>query len=389
MTPLRVEVIRELSDLLAIAHDWDALVERARIEHPFLRHDWVLSWWESFGADKQIHVVVVRDENRMIAIAPLMQTRPRIYGLSVSCLEFIANVHTPRFDFIVAERADEAYAAIVDCLAECNPSWDIVKLPDLAESSPTGVALRELAATRSLRSAVWVAGASPCISLRSGFESFYAQRSAKHRSSMRRHMRKLSELGPVTLEVVSSAEQVVEALEEGLRIEVSSWKGEAGTAIGLHSDLKCFYKLVAERAARAGTLCLLFLRVGEKRIAFGYCLRQGRKLYLLKTGYDPQYANHSPFNILLLLAIEAACRDGLEAIDLLGEDEPWKRFWTDELIERRWFFLHGNSLRAQLIFLLKFVVVPRVRAFLRPRSVPALEPQDCTDSSEKLVQAEP
>jgi CelD/BcsL family acetyltransferase involved in cellulose biosynthesis len=388
MTSLYVEVVREHDAFLAVGPEWDALVERAGIEHPFLSHDWVRTWWECFGAGKELYVVAVRAGGVLIGLAPLMRVRTRMYGIPVWRLDLIANVHTPRFDFIIAERADEVYAVILDHLQTRAPRWDILMLAELAEGSATEPTLRRLGESRSLNTGVWIAGASPRIPLVGSFETFCAKLTSKRRSSLRQRRRRLALLGAVSIEVISDAERLGTAMEDGLRIEGASWKGEAGTAIADDKDVKRFYELVAERAARSKTLRLLFLKVDQRRIAFGYCLRRGRTLYLLKTGYDPEYAPYSPFNILLFSVIELAFPEGLEAIDLLGCDEPWKRAWTDQCIARRWLFLHRNTIPALAIYYLKFSILPR----LKRKSVPALaegKRHPAGQTAPKLVRAEP
>jgi CelD/BcsL family acetyltransferase involved in cellulose biosynthesis len=130
-----------------------------------------------------------------------------------------------------------------------------------------------------------------------------------------------------------------------------------------------FYFQLAERAAQSKALNLLFLKVDGKRIAFAYCLRQGSTLYLLKTGYDPEYAEHSPFNVLMLLAVEAVSRDGIETFDLLGSEDPWKAAWTPLRTERLWLFLYRNTLPALIIYCIKVVTLPwlkRLRSSLWP-----------------------
>jgi CelD/BcsL family acetyltransferase involved in cellulose biosynthesis len=358
VTELCVEVIHDHDAFLAMGREWDALVERARIDHPFLTHDWVRTWWECFGAGKELYLLGVRSGENLIGLAPLMRTRTRMYGLPVWRLEFIANVHTPRFDIIVAERAGEVYPAILDHLQSHEDDWDVVMLPELAEGSQTESELTRLAESRSLRTGVWVAGASPIIPLVGSFDAFRAKLSSKRRSTLRQRLRRLELLGAVSMDVVTDGERLASALEDGLRIEAASWKGEAGTAIARNADLERFYGLIAERAAASKTLDLLFLKVGDKRIAFGYCLRRGRTIYLLKTGYDPEYAACSPFNALLFFAIESAFHEGLTAIDLLGCDEPWKAAWTDERTERRWLFLYRNTVSAAAIYYMKFVILP-------------------------------
>jgi CelD/BcsL family acetyltransferase involved in cellulose biosynthesis len=361
MNALHVEVVRDEQAFLAIGHEWDALVERAGIDHPFLRHDWVRAWWECFGTGKELYVVTVRSGGLLVGLAPLMRTRCRMYGLPVRRLELMANDHTPRFDFVVADGADEVYVEILEHLRMQAPSWDVVMLPELSGASRTVEVLARLARTRAIRSGIWSAGSSPKISLDGSFDAFLATLSTNRRATLRKRMRRLQQLGPVALEVVDDIAELPEALQDGMRIEAAAWKGAAGTAIASDANVRRFYFQIAERAAQSKALSLLFLKVGGKRIAFAYCLRQGRTLYLLKTGYDPEYAEHSPFNVLMMLTIEAAFREGIQTFDLLGSEDPWKVAWTPLRTERLWLFLYRGTLSALTIYLIKVVMLPRLK----------------------------
>jgi CelD/BcsL family acetyltransferase involved in cellulose biosynthesis len=374
MTELHCQAIRDYDALVALEQEWDELFERACIEHPFLRHGWISAWWRSFGGGKQLYVIAVRAGETLVALAPLMRSRAFMYGVPLWRMESIANVHTPRFDFVIAKDSEEAYRAILDHLHHDAPRWDVLMLPELAETSRTVPLLGHLATSSHLRTGMWVAGASPRIGIPRSFDAFWARLSAKHRRTLRNRLQRVAQLGDFALEVVGDDEHLECALRDGMRLEAAGWKGEAGTAIALHEDLRRFYAQVAESAARAGSLRLLFLKIGERRVAFGYCVRQGRALYLLKSGYDPEYAACSPFKVLLLLAIEAAAREGIEVIDLLGCDDPWKRAWTDQLVERRWLFLFRRSLRAQLVYFAKIVAAPWLRRVRAALSAPMRNP---------------
>jgi CelD/BcsL family acetyltransferase involved in cellulose biosynthesis len=361
MTALHVDVIRDEAAFLAMGPEWDALVERAGIDHPFLRHDWVRTWWECFGSGKDLYVVAVRRGERLVGLAPLMRTRSRMYGMPVRRLELMANDHTPRFDLVVADAAEEVYVEILDHLLKQAPSWDVVMLPELSEASQTVGVLERLAKAKELRSSVWAAGSSPKISLAGGFDAFMATLSASRRATLRKRVRRLKQLGSVAIEVVADVAGLPEALQDGMRIEAAAWKGAAGTAIASDERVTRFYFQLAERATQGKALHLVFLRVDGKRIAFAYCLRQGSTLFLLKTGYDPAYAEHSPFNVLMLLTIEAAVQDGIATFDLLGSDDPWKIAWTPLRTQRLWLFLYRNTLSALLIYCIKAVALPRLK----------------------------
>src|SRR5262249_32924066 len=128
----RIDVIADYDQFAVLEADWNDAVERARIPHPFLRHEWVRTWWDSFGpsaplrrSDRQLHVIVVRDQGRIIGIAPFMREATVLYGLPVRRLSLLANDHTPRTDFVVAGDADTVYPAIWNALIANIDRWDV------------------------------------------------------------------------------------------------------------------------------------------------------------------------------------------------------------------------------------------------------------------------
>src|SRR6185369_5131872 len=108
------------------------------------------------------------------------------------------------------------------------------------------------------------------------------------RYNLRRRYNRLNSVAPVDVEAIVDRAAVADAMKDGLRIEAAAWKGEQGTAILSDPAVAEFYVRLAEREADLGQLRLTFLRAGGKRIAFNYLLRNRKRLYGLKIGYDPQ-----------------------------------------------------------------------------------------------------
>ena len=141
---MNVEVITTAERLAEIGPIWDDLVARAGVTHPFVTHAWVQTWWECFGADAELMILLLRQAGEPIAIAPLQRVTERIYGRAHRCARFLANDHTPRSDFVVAAKSDEAYSAICKFLMSEDGGWDVLQLRDVPADSPT---LRELTMT--------------------------------------------------------------------------------------------------------------------------------------------------------------------------------------------------------------------------------------------------
>jgi CelD/BcsL family acetyltransferase involved in cellulose biosynthesis len=356
-----VELVRDVETFAALREPWNALVERAGVAHPFLRHEWVQTWWESFGHGARLNVLVVRRERQIVAIAPLMRDDTPIYGVRVRRLRFLQNDHTPRTDLIVGSDPEGSCRAIWQALHSEHPQWDLLQLNQLERGSATGRILSVLAAASGNRVGVWRSGDSPYLRLVGTWEAYWNGLPAKFRSNLRNRLSRLTRIGEPRLEVLTDGGAIRDACHDAWRLEASGWKSDAGTSIGSDADVQRFYTDLISRGAAAGWMRLLFLNVGGLRIAtaYGACFR-GR-LLLFKTGYDPEYAPCAPFKLLTYFAVRDAYEEGLHEVDFLGDSEPWKLEWTSAVREHEWLFVFGPSVRARLLHSLKFEWGPELK----------------------------
>jgi CelD/BcsL family acetyltransferase involved in cellulose biosynthesis len=135
-----------------------------------------------------------------------------------------------------------------------------------------------------------------------------------------------------------------------------------GTAINSNPVLAAFYSILAARSAAKDGLRLYFLCMDGRRIAFQYCLETNNELYLLKSGYDTDFAPYSPSQLLLWKVLESAYTRGVREYDLLGGADDWKMVWAKKTRELVWFIVYSKTLRGRLLWLLKLKIVPKVRA---------------------------
>jgi CelD/BcsL family acetyltransferase involved in cellulose biosynthesis len=358
---LRVFTIADWRGLLSLRPAWNALLEESGMDHPFLTHEWVRTWWECFGAGRELHVLVVKDGERAIAIVPMMRSFGRLYGSRVRRLEFIGNDHTQRADVIAGDRRQEAYGAIWTTLLRQKGLWDILLFSRLQADSPTLAALTNLAQGSGYLTGVWHSAEAPYLPIEGGWDDYFHRLSPKLRANLRRRGKRLQQLGDVRLEVVDSGPDVTGALEEGLRIEAAGWKGRAGTAVVADGATHRFYALLAKRAARRGWLRLNFLNVGGRRIAFDFSLSYAGKAYLLKPAYDPEFAACSPYSQLLVRILQDHFDRGVKEFDFLGREDAWKLDWATRTRPQVWLYVMPDSWQMRLVRFAKFRISPRLR----------------------------
>jgi len=354
---IRVDVVSSYQEFLNLQPEWDLLSEAAQLDHPFLEFEWIRTWFDCCGKGSALNILVVYEGREVIAIAPLILTRIKMWSIEVKRLGFFYNDHVPRADFMVARGRGDVYPVIWKHLIE-NRNWDLVQLCQLPEGSGTLTQLARLATEDGCPSDVWASGAAPYITVSESWRRYHDGLPVKHRSNLRNRFKRLNQVGQVEIEAITADCNVDEAMQPALALEGAAWKGSSGTAIACDPSLTRFYKEFAGRAAKKGWLRLHFLKAGSRRIAFDYSLEYKNRLYLLKLGYDPDFAAYSPSNLLLCLALQGSFERGVAVYDLLGQTADWKRNWTQEAREHYWLYIFRGSFKGRLLFALKFRLVP-------------------------------
>jgi CelD/BcsL family acetyltransferase involved in cellulose biosynthesis len=222
---------------------------------------------------------------------------------------------------------EEALRALAAALF-ADRARDLAVAP-LDATGPALRALHEAAGARGYRTFVRPIGRAPYLRLAGDLRTHERSLSHNLRHDVQRRLRRLCEAGAVSVELTDGGSRLDDLLEEGLRVEASSWKGRSGTAIAARDDTTRFYAGLARWAASTGWLRLAFLRLDGRAIAFQLDLELRSRYYSLKIGYDPEFERFSPGKLLAYTMVSRAAATGLHVYELLGTDEPWKDRWTE------------------------------------------------------------
>lgn len=128
--------------------------------------------------------------------------------------------------------------------------------------------------------------------------------SAKARSKFRRLERRLSELGRLECDELSSVDDFDRWIEEFLVLEASGWKNSKGTAIGLSTRDRQFFWSIAREGFHRKRMMMMALRLEGKAVAMLCNFRGGGGSYGYKTAYDENFRHFSPGMLLFLKMID-------------------------------------------------------------------------------------
>ena len=303
-----------------IREEWDELADRAGAP-PFLRPGWIEPWQEAFGSGRPAYAVL-RGGGRLRALLALQAARGALVGA--------ANWHTPVYGAL-SEDAGAAEELIHGVVRRRAARLDLSMLDS---ADPGLAAARAAAGAASARVIERTVARSPYVELSGSFDEFMAARDRKFRKDIGRRWRRLDEAEGAEAVFEDGTERLDELLADGFRLEGSGWKIENGTAIVSDPRQQRFYRAVARWAAERGWLRLAFLRTRERAIAFDLCIEAGGVHYVPKGGFDVDYRKHGPGQLLTHAGIRRAYERGLDSYELLGQQDEYKRQWTDSVRAR-------------------------------------------------------
>jgi CelD/BcsL family acetyltransferase involved in cellulose biosynthesis len=316
----RTEIIDSLADAERIVPAWRSLasVNGYPMDDPC---------WQRIAAqfvhpaDDRLCLLTVWDDEQLVALAPLMLS-VKWYG---SHYELIGTKVLYEPASVLARDRGAAQRIATALVSLRRP----IVLTRVAPGEFTNAIVEEA------RGHGWLllptASGSPFIDLTSGWTPYHQGLPSRIRNVVRRGERQLARLGQVEFSFDTlAAENTQRLLQEAFEVELHSWKGRAGSAVLMRSDLRDFFFHYVPEIAESGEALVSSLRLDGVPIATQVANTSRRAYWQLKIGYDDRYAKYLPGMILLMQTIKWSCEAGLERYEFLGTFEPWIREWTSD-----------------------------------------------------------
>ncbi|ACH38799.1 FemAB superfamily protein [Citrifermentans bemidjiense Bem] len=359
-----IEVVSDHGRFLELKPEWDLLLAQLGDQASvFLSHYWLDCWWRHFGGDAKLHLLVLRREGRMIAIAPLMRRRLSLYGLPVRCLCFPENGNTLHSDLLVGEaERGESLTELLSYLDRNRREWDLVHLHRMPGDSPNlAVALnllRETGVKHHLRSVY----ASPYLKVAGGWQAFHAGRSVRVRKTLRNVRNSLERAACPDLVRVATWEEFLEQREAICRIASHSWTEEEGDSLATPVN-RAFFEDLAREAAREGGLRVWLLLLDGRPAAFEFHLRGFGKQHALRASFDEEFASLSPGAFLEMELLREIYDEpqGVAHFDFGGSTDPYKKRWSDQARELVLLQLFNAEPYSRLCSLYATLLIPLLR----------------------------
>jgi CelD/BcsL family acetyltransferase involved in cellulose biosynthesis len=328
-------------EFLALEPDWNRLLMESSRPVPFLTWEWISTWWQHFGANSRLFVIVARDDrSRVVGIAPLRLVLRRTFGMvPVRSLEFLgyrgSAVCADHLDFLAEPtHRTEICSRLLQEVLQRSKEWDALVLADVAEDSPIPTLFPVLKNGVGDSPRSGPQEQCPYVNLPPQWELLLNSIKAKYRNNIKRRRERLQEIFQVTFDSRCTVDRAIPHMEIMERLHGSSRnrKGETGNfCIEPYRD---FHRAVAQRMAQSGLLYLARLDCDGSPVAALYGFYLGGRLFGYQTGFDAAWETRGVGAVLQAKVFEDAIeRLHATEYDFLRGTEPYKYTWTNE--ERR------------------------------------------------------
>jgi CelD/BcsL family acetyltransferase involved in cellulose biosynthesis len=324
---VRVEVVETNAEFDALEARWDALQSEAALTSIFETFVWQRLWWENYGQARPLRVIVALAGDVLVGILPVYVQTEVMLRCSVRLLRFIGSGGDTSPDdlgpLLAAGREEEIASVLADAALRL-PGWDVLRLTDM---NPSCAFTRVMAARARAARLEVVTGQSERISfmeLPPTWDGWLQTLSGDRRYRIKKIRKNLQAAHPSRFFVWDDPTTLDEGIDRLIYLHHKRWKS-IGQAHGFDSPAYvAFHRALMKVCASRDWLRLYALELSGEVVAMYYFYKFRDTVYLMQSGFDPDFSKVKPGQVLLGHIVEHAIGEGHKVLDFLRGDHRYK-----------------------------------------------------------------
>lgn len=355
---IRVEIIQDIKSLKTLDKAWNCLLENSPEKNPFLSFSWIYTWWEVFGKNRRLFVIVVYSKSQIIGIFPLMISDEAHFFFTIRRMQFIGIRKSDYLGPILTDKPELCWHVAIESIYRHRKLWDDVEFGRMRKESNSFLQLlnilNKMDTVRKLVRQDKDCKGCPAILIEGSWEQYFKQQmSDKGRETARRKLRKIEKAGNVSFSEAGKVERLDDILEEIGALERKSWKGREGNGIFQNESDRAFFLKISSAFAESGWLSIYTLRVNDQPIAFFFGFKYNNRYYYYNSSYDSLWKSCSPSLLLLMKIIQDCFENNFKEVDFLQGEENYKLKLSNKIWNIYKVLLFHGGYRSTLLFYLE------------------------------------
>jgi len=328
---MQIKAITTQKDFYNLSTLWNTLLEKSGSNTIFSTFEWLSTWWEYYGHDKKLFILLALDSDEIIGIAPLTLEKSRILRyVPWRVVSFIGSGKISDYaDFIIVRRREEVLKGFFEYLGEKRRLWDEIDLREIREDSPNLAVLRNDLDNWGVKVTIHELGKCPYIKLNGDWDGYFKSLSKNFRQDIRTQYNRMDKKG-FTHSLLFKEEGIDDLFLSNLIDMHLKGTDRKNKVSFLASEIgRGFFNEIVQKFGMNGWLGLNTLNINDKVAAYILGFQYGKIYYDWNIGKGDKYDIFSPGKLLLHQILEGLFSNGrIDEFDFLRGEEDYKYRWA-------------------------------------------------------------
>ncbi len=347
-----IKSITQVDGFKKLSPIWNPLLQKSGSNNVFSTFEWLYTWWKHFGDERELSILLAKEGEEVIGIAPLMIEKKRILRyVPIKVVLFIGTGISDYSDFIIVKEREKVLNLFFEYLQKRRNLWDRVDLREIREDSPNLAVIQDNLEKQGFIGNICEIGKCPYIGTKNEWSSYYSSLSKNFRQDIRTQYNRIEKNG-LAYRIFSKEKEInneflgilIDTHLEGIagKNKNSFLETEKGTS---------FLKVIVREFEKQGWVTINIVYIDEKVAAYALGFQYGNRYYYWNIGKDNRYDDFSPGKLLLHhMLTECFSNNTIKEFDLLRGQEHYKYRWTK--LERKNYRItaQSDSLYSRTVF---------------------------------------
>ncbi len=316
-----IEVLQSDAQFASLRQSWNQLTDQ-----PLLSWQWHYSWWRNQGDEDQLALIVAREHDRVVAIAPMMiESRG-----GERCLRFLGSgsTCTDYLQLIVAAGAQLDFPALVaDAIVSGIEGLRGVTLIELEGITDD---VDHCALHACLEPHFWGydkrLDSTWVLELPDTWQAFVQTRSKSLRRKLKKAEKRYSS-GEARVKSTRGQLQFEDAFQTLVELHQRRFESKGQPGVFADTDFKQFLLEATSALAAEQRAEISVCEIEGRPIVAQLYLTNDRQVQMYQSGVCDQSMRYEPGHLLFTHTIRNAIEAGKKEFDFLRGNEPYKKYW--------------------------------------------------------------
>lgn len=348
MTSKTIELVQDIENLQGI---WNKTIKQYNADNVFITYEWLISWIKAFAPNTRQFIICIKENDEIIAIAPLIILLIKEFGIPLNRLQFIGYGSCDYIDFIILKDCRECLDLFFDFIKKHIQLWDYCELHNIPGKSENITFFESMQSTVNCNINLFREYyVCPYLKLDTNIDSILKQIKTGLRYDLKSGERELNKTGELNFKKITDQKNAINEIP--VFLEMLHRRGASvnrqRTTKKILEHKQIFNQYIENEVMWKNTF-FCKLCVDNIPVAYHFGFEYNRKIYWYIPTFNIDYKKFSPGKIIIKKSIEYALANRFEEFDFLNGDEPYKFQWTTESRENFYLFITSDRLKSRIL----------------------------------------